>query len=201
MNKKLKKSLAALRIVAAQHAYQPNSASTLLLLLKEEDLPGSGWKQSLQQTFPTGALAADDPIMARAKQMKSTTARRQFGIPSSTRSLLVAIAPLASSTDAQSWVASTDERTKRNLSKIEDVGEFHLIDDLSLSSVGDTSGFTYSFTRPEGARLATVVASNVDELFMSVTGLSFEEPWSIDGILEVVQAQVDKIQVRRAAGA
>jgi hypothetical protein len=200
MNKKLKKSLAALKIVIAQRAYQPNCDSTLVLLLSEEDLPGSGWKQSLQQTFPTGALAENDPIMTRAKQMKSTTARRQFGISSSTRSLLVAIAPLGSSTDAQSWVATTDERTKRNLSKIEDVGEFHLIDDVFVSNVGVTRGFTYTFSRPEGLRLATVVATSVDELFTSVTGLSFGEPWSIDEVLEVVRAQVDKIQVRRASG-
>jgi hypothetical protein len=160
MSKKVKKFFGALRIVAAQTAYQPNSDSTVALILTAEELPGSGWKTSLRQAFPTGAFNREDPIRIRAKEIGSTTVRHEFQLLSSSRALLIAVTPLASASDSESWVANADERVARSVSKFEDIREVRVIDDLSLANVGSAKGFTYTFSRPKGLRIAVAAASN-----------------------------------------
>jgi hypothetical protein len=185
----------AFKVVVAEQSYQPNNEISTSLLLSPDELPGNGWTTSGQREMSAHAFKKNNPIMDRAKTMKSTTSRRLIENPSQSRSIIDEVTPLASATDAASWVSSADQRLKSNLSKVGiDVNDFREIQEVPLASVGVARGFEYTLTLKKGPKASTLVVANVDDVYMSVTCGSFDEPWTFDDVLNIARVQVMKIR-------
>jgi hypothetical protein len=186
--------IGATKIAIAEQAYQPSKELTVAFLLSPEELPGTGWKCSGQQDMPSHSFHNGEPELIRAKLAKSTTSRRQFKTSSNSRTVIDEVAPFANTDDAESWVASADQRVKNRVSNIVDLEDFHLIDHLELPGAGHARGFEYATVRAAGRRMRTVVAANVGNIFTIVTCLEDDEFWPIEEVLYVVQAQIEKIK-------
>lgn len=144
MNRKLRRILSAAKLAGATQRYQPNKELTIAYLVSADELPGTGWTMSVQQDFPKHAFSRGAGEIERARSMKSTTSRRLFNDASESRSIFIEITPFASETDAESWVASADERVKRKMSKLSDLDDFQFIGDITVPQVEHSRGVKYS---------------------------------------------------------
>ena len=91
--------------------------------------------------------------MNRAKEMKSTTSRRLIENPSQSRSIIDEVTPLASATDAATWVSGAEKRLKSNLAKVGiDVNDFREIQEVPLASVDVAKCFEYTLALKRDSR-------------------------------------------------
>jgi len=174
---------------------QPNKELTTMLLLTPDELPRSGWAVDLQQEMPahTGSKGRY-PEMERAKAINSTASRRLFHKGSDSGSIFIEVAPLADPTDAESWVASTNERVKRTMSKLTDLKEFRDRGDVIVPGVEDSRAMEYSMTVKNGMRSTLGVAASAEGVYVLVRCSSIENSWSMEDVIEIVRLQIEKIR-------
>jgi hypothetical protein len=194
MKKKLKKFLGASKVVISQQRYQPNKEYSRSLILDSEELPVSGWINSLQQDMPTHSFNKGNAVMINAKSIKSTTSRNLFKNEDSSGSILVEVMPLASVEDAKEWVESACDRVKRTLSGKASLSEFNCIGAIAIPNIDTSSGFHYSMTLEKGLRKSTAVAASVGDVYTIVTCSKFNADWSMNEVVELVQVQAYKIR-------
>lgn len=194
MKNKVNKFIGALQAAVAAAQTQPNKELTVRLLLKPEQIPGEGWFVETQQDMATSAFNKGKPEIVRAKSIKSTTSRRQFKNSSNAKSVIVEIMPLANADDATNWAASAEERTKRTMSRLADLKVFEGIEGVEAGGSDLVTVFQYSFLKPQGMRFSTVVSASVGSIVVKVTCTNFGEPWNIEGVLAIAQAQIEEVK-------
>ena len=194
MKRNAKMLFGATRVAMAAQRYQPNRDLTSELTLAANEVPGMGWTISIEQDMPAHSFNKGEPEMIRAKQIKSTTSKRLYK-NSVSKTVLIEITPLATTSDAESWVSSSIERVRRQMLKYVDLDEFEVIDDIALANVGSSTAFRYGMTTPDGVRESIVVASNVGNVYTIVTCTDVGRVWSIEEVLRVVHSQVEKIRI------
>jgi hypothetical protein len=190
--------LGATRVAIATQDYQPNKESTADLILSSEEVPSGSWTSSIEQDIPTNSFNKRDPEMHRAGLMWSTTSKRLFK-NSTLGTVLIEVSPLATSTDADSWVLSAGERVKRKMMKYVELAKFEALDDIVLANVGQKSGFEYKVNDPNGLRSSVVVAASVSDIYVIVTCTDYGREWSLEEVLDIVRAQVEKIRNTRVS--
>jgi hypothetical protein len=193
MNRKLKMIFGATKIAVASQRYQPNRELTVAYLLTSEELPMNGWTMSAQQDYPTRAFNKGEAEIERAKSMKGTTSRRLFKNDSDSRSIFIEVIPLASATDAESWVASSDERVRRKMAKLCELNDFRVNGAVSIPKAVLTRSVAYSMSIPKGERTSIAVAANAEDVYVLVTCSDIDHNWPIDDVIEIVRVQINKI--------
>jgi len=187
----------ATRVAIATQRYQPNKKLSVDLLLTSEEVPGGGWTTSIQQEMPANSFSKGAPEMIRAKEMKSTTSKSLFKDSSELRTVLIEVTPLATISDAESWVSSAEERVKRKMLKYVALDRFEDLGDFTLANVGLSVAFNYTMAVPKGVRTSVVVATNVGDVYTIVTCSDVGRNWTVEDVQDVVQAQIEKIRIAK----
>jgi hypothetical protein len=201
MRSKAMRILSGFKVALAQLGPQPNRRSSEAMALGPSEVPGSGWKIAVQQNLRAHAFKESNPVIRGAKRIQSTTTRRLFESDTNPGTLIVEITPLANEADAESWVASAGERTRKGLSKIVDVSDYRSADEMTLPDVGHVSRFEYSIEGRKGKRISLCAAAKSGRVFVLITGSSFDQTLTWSLVTQALSAQLLKIEkARRAAG-
>jgi hypothetical protein len=198
MKHEFSRILNRVKMAAAEQRFQPNKHVSTSLLLNIDALPGDGWSLLGQREFPAHAYKSD-PVMDNAKVIKSTTSRRLFENHSSSRSVIVEVTPLANAFDAQLWVSSAEARLRQNLAKVVEVMEFVVIDEVSLEGAEKTESFQSKILVPKGLRTSLAISTSVGDVYTMVSCGSFEQPWTMQEVVEIAKTQVNRIVSARGA--
>ncbi|MGH7174810.1 MAG: hypothetical protein ACREGR_00425 [Minisyncoccia bacterium] len=187
------KIVGGVKVALAQLGPQPNKRSSMSMLLDTSEVPGSGWRVSIQQNLRAHAFKEKNLVTRGAKTNQSTTSRKLFESDRSSKSLLVEVTPLATEADAESWSSSSSDRTRMSLSNVANLQSLHLVEGLALPGAERASCFEYTINSSKGVRTSLAIAANYRAIYLQVTGSSLDESWTWGEVIDAASAQVRKI--------
>lgn len=168
--------LRRLQFVAAQLGPKAGKNDVLARLLAAADLPSGLWQIVDQRTWRTGTIGSPTPWGDRARRACSVTAWRSFRDAEAKRWAWIQIAPLASTSDAESALSGVADSGLANLrSRVQLVSQA----DIPLQPFEGASAVWAREQRTEGdggAGLVLILAAAVGH-WLTVICLSGSPAW------------------------
>jgi hypothetical protein len=184
------------KFLIAQVGLKPGKKISVPMLLQVEEIPWPGWRLSKDLTLRAAVVGMVDKADLRARGYGSVWAIRSFVNVGKSQWLLLRVIPMASTSDARSWISSFETRvaTNEDATSIKRVNQE--LNNPDRSNLGPCFCLEYVLadSRSGKSNDAKAVAGSVGNVMFLIRCIGPGDGWSWQDVTAIASRQGAKIR-------